>query len=232
VLIAGYEDDPLADGAPFLDDPLFWPTYLVSTVAVYDKPPVTATFGVAMDDVMTCYRRLADPSSWPVFRVGLRDGHEIDVIYRNLEGDKGIDYLLCRPGGEHPLELATLEAHHRGPGLRWPELVAAAAFTGAPYGVVEPEARLLLLFPACLDADVPEDAKVTLSAALAGRGAGSGAADLAEGLLEDAGSWPRWRRQADGTVVCDGRHSPRNPDARGSLAPDDLLEATSALGAG
>lgn len=232
VLIAGYENDPLVDGAPFLMESLFWPTYLVSTVAIYDDTMVNAAFGVDHEDVMSYYRRLTNKSRWPVFRIGLRDGHEIDVIYRNLDGDMGIDFVLCRTGGEHPLHLAALEGHHSGPGLSWPELVAGATFPDVSYGVVEPDARLLLLLPAFGDADPPETAAVMVATALASRGARSGAAALAEALLADSELWPRWRRQSDGVLVCNGRYSRRNPEARGGFPPDDLREISSALPVG
>jgi hypothetical protein len=98
-------------------------------------------------------------------------------------------------GGEHPLNLAALEVHHTGPGLSWPELVFAANFSGAPFGVVDPEARLLLLLPALGDAELPEAATGMLAGALASRGTGSGAVDLAEALLADPELWTRWRRR-------------------------------------
>jgi len=230
VLIGGwYADDPLVDGTPFLTEPLFWPTYLASTVAVYDDRMVTAAFEVDHDDVMNCYRRLTDESRWPVFRMGLPDGHEIDVIYRNLPGESGVDIVMCRPGGEYPLRLATLEAHHTGPGLSWPELFAAANFSAAPFGVVEAPARLLLLLPALGDVDLPDEATDLVAAALTSRGAGPRATELAEALLADPHLWPRWRRQSDGALVCDGRYSRRNPEARGAFSPADLLEVSSAL---
>jgi hypothetical protein len=49
---------------------------------------VEAVFEVDHDGVMSCYRGLTAESSWPVFRMGLPDGHEIDVIYRNLPGER------------------------------------------------------------------------------------------------------------------------------------------------
>ena len=155
VLIIGYENDPLVDGVPFMSQRLFWPTYLASTVAVYDDTMVNAAFGVEHEDVINFYDRLTDETSWPVFRMGLPDGHEIDTVYTNLPGEHSVDIVMCRPGGEHPLHLAALEAHHSGPGLRWAELIFAANYVQAPFGVAEPNARLLLLLPALGDPDLP-----------------------------------------------------------------------------
>ena len=228
MLITGYDNDPLVDGVPFMSKSLFRPTYLASTVAVYDDTLVNAAFEVEHQEVMNYYRRLTDESRWPVFRMGLPDGHEIDVVYRNLPGEKGVDIVMCRPGGEHPLHLTTLEAHYSGPGLSWSELIFASSFSEASFGVVERDARLLLLLPALGDADLPGDAPSVLTATLRNCGAGSEAASLAETLLADPEEWPRWRH-VDGVLVNDGRHSRRNPGARGAFGPDDLREISSAL---
>jgi hypothetical protein len=227
-MIIGYEDDPLVDAASMLVDALFWPTYLVSCLSDRLDPAIAeAAFDVDERDLEAYYKRLADPNRWPVFRVGLSDGHEIDIVYRNLPGTHGVDFVLCRPGGEHPLELANLEGHYFGPGLSWPELVATAAFSGAPHGVVEPDARLLLLLPAFGDADLPSGATARVTAALTSCGAGPAAGALAETLL--AGWRLRWRQNDVGAVVCNGRHSRRNPDGRAAFSPTDLLEVTTAL---
>lgn len=42
-------------------------------------------------------------------------------------------------------------------------------------------------------------------------------------------TWPRWRRQSDGVLVRDGRHSRRNPGAHGGFSPDDAWEVSTAL---
>src|SRR5690606_22461611 len=36
ITIEGYEDHPLVDGTPFLDDGAFWPAYLAATTEVRD----------------------------------------------------------------------------------------------------------------------------------------------------------------------------------------------------
>ncbi|MFE9204227.1 hypothetical protein [Micromonospora sp. NPDC007230] len=199
-----------------------------ATMASHDDSLVTAAFEVEQEDCFSYFDRLTDPDAWPVFRLGLRDGHEIDVVYRNLTGDMGTEYVLCRSGGKHKLDLANVGGHEFRPGLSWSELIAAATWSSAPYGVVEPDARLLLLLPAFGDADLPADATAMLTAALTSCGAGSRAGALAEWLLEDPEDWPHWRQQGD-ALVCDDRYSRRNPEGPTAHSPADLLEISSAL---
>ncbi|MET3424886.1 hypothetical protein BJ973_004098 [Actinoplanes tereljensis] len=220
--VAGYEEFPLTDGAPFMADPLFWPTYLSALIAPTDDELVTAAFGVAAADCYAYYDRLTDPETWPVLRLGLRDEHEIDIVFYNEPGEYGVDFLLCRSGGENPVELATLGGHELRPGLSWPELITAA-------GTTEPNTRLLLLMPAFGDLDLPPDAAATVTAALESVGAGAGAADLAAYMLRKPPWWPHWRRTTDGALVSDGRYSRRNPDGPAALPAPDLLTISTAL---
>lgn len=211
-----------------MEDPLFWPTYLTALMTLEDESLVTEAFGVDGRDCFDYYmHRLADPDAWPVFRLGLRDGHEVNVVFFNLPGDKFSDFLLCRPGGEHALRLAIVGGHEMRPGLSWPDLVTAADFSGAPYGVVEPDARLLLLLPVLGDQELPAETTARVAAALTSRGAGTRADDCAAYLLEILPQ-ARWR-QVDGVLVSDGRHSMRNPNVRTGHSPADLLEISTAL---
>lgn len=98
VMIAGYEDKPLVDGIRFLTDPLFWPTFLISTMSSGDPSRVTAAFEVDEENCLTFYDRLTDPEAWPVFRLALSDGHEIDLVFWNNPGVVDPEYVLCRPG--------------------------------------------------------------------------------------------------------------------------------------
>ncbi|MDZ5446055.1 hypothetical protein U2F26_25535 [Micromonospora sp. 4G57] len=229
MLITGYENDPLVDGSQFLTDSLFWPTYLSDTMTSHDDSLVTAPFEVDQEDCWNYYERLTDPDAWPVFRLGLREGHEIDVVYRNVTGAGSTEFVLCRSGGEYKLDLANVGGREFRPGLSWPELMAAADWSGTPYGVVEPDARLLLLLPAFGDADLPAEATAMVTAALTSCGAGPGARELAEWLLEDPEEWPHWRQQSDGALVCDDRYSRRNPEGPAAHSPADLLEISLAL---
>jgi hypothetical protein len=231
VNIAGYEDFPLIDGSPFMEDPLFWPTYLSALVTPTEEALVSDAFGVSEQDCEAFYDRITDSEAWPVFRLGLSDGHEIDVIFWNLPGDYNIDVVMCRRGGTHPLELAILAGHQFIPGLSWAEMVTAAQWTGAPYGVVDPIARLLLMIPAFGDRDVPDDAAQTLTNALTTCGAGAGVDDVVEYMLRKRGWRVHWRRNGDGALVNNGRYSRRNPDGPANLEPADLFEVSTALSA-
>jgi hypothetical protein len=42
---------------------------------------------------------LLDAQAWPAFRIPFDVGHSAVVVYRNLVGDYGIDYLLAHPDG-------------------------------------------------------------------------------------------------------------------------------------
>ncbi|MFI7576540.1 hypothetical protein [Micromonospora sp. NPDC049497] len=232
VMIPGYEDLPLVDGVHLLGDARFWPTYLSASMASGDDSLVTAAFEVDQADCWDYFRRLTDPEAWPVFRLGLRDGHEIDIVYRNVPGAGGTEFVMCRPGGEYKVDLANVGGHEFLPGLSWPELIAAASWSTASYGVIEPDARLLLLLPAFGDADLPAGAAAKVAAALKKCGAGAGAGELAEWLLEEPEDWPHWRREGDGALVCGGRYSRRNPEGPAGHTRADLLEITSALAAG
>jgi len=190
---------------------------------------VTEAFGVDAADCFEYYsRRLRDPDAWPVFRLGLPDGHELDVVFCNLRGEYSVDFLLCRSGGEQAVRLATVGGHELRPGVSWPELVTAASFAGAANGVVEPDARLLLLLPAFGDRDLSAESTTTVATALTRCGAGARVDDLAAYLLEKLAWWPHWRL-VNGALVNDGRNSMRNPEGRAGLPPADLMEISSAL---
>jgi hypothetical protein len=228
VMIAGYEDLPIVDGAPFLDDPLFWPTYLAATMAPHNDSLVAAAFDVVIEDCFQYFSRLTDSDAWPAFRLALRDGYEIDMVYWNEPGEYCNVYIL-RQSESRQLDLATVGGHQLRPGLSWPELVTAANWSKGPYGIVDPSARLLLLLPAYGDADMPPEATATVTAALTSCGAGAGAGDLAAYLLRNPQSWPHWRTHVNGALVCDGRYSRRNPEGPAGQSPAELLEISAAL---
>ncbi|MEW2490886.1 hypothetical protein [Streptomyces sp. NPDC048411] len=128
---------------------------------------------------------LFDPEHWPVFRVPAADGPGAVVVYRNLPGDYGIDYLLTHPGRSYAQQIASWEGDLSGTGLTWLELVRIADNPATEAdGAEDPEARLLLVLPLLNDLDVPEAAPARLSAALASAGAPQDTApNTAEHLL-------------------------------------------------
>lgn len=194
--IPGYEDDPLADGAYLLDEQLFWPVHLLQCTSGHEDRSVRrSAFGVDQADLWPFYERVSDERQWPVLSIPLPAGHLLHVVYRNFVEDYGVDDLLHHPGWEAIVPLATVEGHYRGPGLCWPELLAASRAPAGAGEITSPDARMLLLLPIMSDADLPADAEDVLAAALAARGTTRNARALARLLLEEQEPWgpQRWR---------------------------------------
>ncbi|MCZ4118992.1 hypothetical protein [Streptomyces sp. H39-S7] len=229
--IPGYEDGPLAQGSAYLDDPLFWPVHLGSCLRGEDAQ--RAAFGADWDAAMQLYRVLSSEREWPVFSVPLSSGHTIHVVYRNIEGDRGVDYLIHDPAWSAAEILAVDDGHFMGPGMAWPELLSAAR-QPATEGVDDADARLLLLFPTLGDAGLPDDAAAaTITAALTALTLIEEPAEVANTLLENQGQWaPAHWRQADGIYINDGGHSYRNPSNAFALPEEHLREISKALNGG
>ncbi|WP_037627879.1 hypothetical protein [Streptomyces aureus] len=173
MLIKGYDDGPLVAGESLPARPGFWSNYLMMCCdGASATRPVPEWFGDDGADTDALSEVLFDPERWPVFRVPAEDGPGAVVIYRNLVGDYGIDYLLTHPGRSHARQVASWEEELSGTGLMWDELVrlADSPSPGAE-GVEDTAARLLLLLPLLADSEVPEPAPVRLSAALTSVGA-------------------------------------------------------------
>ncbi|MGW2014607.1 hypothetical protein [Streptomyces sp. NPDC001927] len=193
MLIQGYDDSPLVAGESLPARPGFWSNHLLAIPGdgTRAERPVPEWFGGDDADADAMSEVLFDPQRWPVFRVPADDGPEAVVIYRNLVGDYGIDYLLTHPGGG-------CEGHVSGSGLTWHELVRIADNPSTTAeGVKDTAARLLLLLPLLNDMDVPDEALPRLSADLVSAGAPQETADTAaEYLLGNLmqGPWhdPSW----------------------------------------
>ncbi|WP_217549344.1 hypothetical protein [Streptomyces sp. GbtcB6] len=228
--IPGYEGGPLVDGSAYLDDPLFWPVHLGSCLRGEDAQ--RAAFGADWDAAMELYRGLSDEREWPVFSVPLCSGHTVHVVYRNFDGDRGVDYLMYHPAWSAVETLAVDDGHFMGPGMAWPELLSAAR-QPAPEGVADTDARLLLLFPTLGDAQLPDDAAIVLTDALAALTLIEEPAEVASMLLENQGQWaPAHWSPADGIWINDGGHSYRNPGNAFALPEVRLLEISNALTGG
>ncbi|HEX6677322.1 MAG TPA: hypothetical protein VF486_20130 [Actinomycetes bacterium] len=232
--LPGHEDAPLVDGAPLLEHRLFWPAHLLQVAGERDGL-LAACFGVTAADVGAFYERtLADPRRWPTLPVPLRDDHQLYVVGRNVPEDYGQDYLLHHPTWPTALRLASIEGHFVGPGVCWPELLAASVPPPGAVGITQPAARLLLLLPILGDAATPREAAAIVADALAACGAvGSRAVlvQLAGQLLTDHRLWPpaRWWHDARANRVCDGGWSARNPAHAWALPHDELAWVTWAL---
>lgn len=107
-----------------------------------------------------------------MFRVPHGDGPGAVVIYRNLVGDYGTDYLLTHPDRSYAQQIASWEGDFSGIGLTWRELVHIADNPStAAEGVQDTAARLLLVLPLLADPDLPEAARARLTASLTAVGA-------------------------------------------------------------
>ncbi|WP_327419577.1 hypothetical protein [Streptomyces sp. NBC_01233] len=173
MLIKGYDDGPLVAGESLLTRRGFWSNYLLEMCADGSSAahPVPEWFGDDGADTDAMSEVLFDPERWPVFRVPAEDGSGAVVIFRNMVGEYGIDYLLTRPGGAHAQQIASWEGDLSGTGLTWHELVRLAD-TPPPgaEGVEDTAARLLLVLPLLTDPDVPEEAPARLGSALTSAG--------------------------------------------------------------
>ena len=225
--IPGYEGGPLIEGSAYLDDPLFWPVHLGTCLR--GEGAQRAAFGADWDAAMELYRVLSAHHEWPVFSVPLGSGHTIYVVYRNIEGDQGVDYLIHHPAWPAAEILAVDDGNFMGPGTAWLELLSAAR-QSAPKGVDDTDARLLLLFPTLGDAQLPDDAAVPLTAALAALTLIEEPTEVAGMLLQNQGQWePAHWRLADAVWINDGRYSYRNPCNAFAVPVGHLREISNAL---
>lgn len=187
MLIKGYDVGPLMAGESLLVHPGFWSNYLLAMCSDGGcaERPVPEWFGEDGADVDALSEVLFDPERWPVFRVPAEDGPGAVVIYRNLDGDYGTDYLLTRPGRSYVEQIAGWDGDFSGTGLTWRELIRMAdSPSSAAEGVQDTTIRFLLLLPLLTDPDVPETATAQLMAALAVVGAPQDTASItAEHLL-------------------------------------------------
>ncbi|MFB7214177.1 hypothetical protein [Streptomyces sp. NPDC056255] len=173
MLIKGYDVGPLVPGESLLVHPGFWSNYLLAMCSDGGcaERPVPEWFGEDGADVDALSEVLFDPDRWPVFRVPAEDGPGAVVIYRNLDGDYGTDYLITHPGRSHAEQIASWDGDFSGAGLTWPELTQIADNPSlADEGVQDTATRLLLLLPLLTDLDVQETASARLIAALTATG--------------------------------------------------------------
>lgn len=188
MLIQGYDDGPLVAGEPLLARPGFWSNHLMAMCAdgTCAERPVPEWFGDDGADSDALSETLFDPERWPVFRVPAADGPGVVVIYRNLVGDYGIDWLITHPGRRYAQQIANWEGHLSGSGLTWQELVRIADTPSCEVErVQDTAARLLLVLPLFNDLDIPSMALTRISAALTAAGAPQDTAtDTAQHLID------------------------------------------------
>ncbi|MFF7381216.1 hypothetical protein [Streptomyces griseoluteus] len=227
--IPGYDGGPLTHQAGLLDEPLFWLGHLSSCVRSEDAEGLL--FGADYDAADDFLRRLRERADWPAFTVPLADHHRIHIVYRTLADDIGVDYLLHHPEWDQAEVLARDDGHFMGPGLSWPELVAAADNALPGGSTSDPHARLLLLLPAFGDDEVPDDAIERLRVAICARTSVEAPEALASALLEDQGAPgpARWTTAGHGFSVNDGMYSFRNPANHFARSAEHLARVATAL---
>lgn len=233
--IDGYTDrfpDPgeveglLYDSSEMTSDRAFWAAHLLNQV-LDDEELVMGVWGVADPELADMQDRLADPSRWPLIRVGLAGGASLFVVYRNLDEDAGVDYVLA-PGSARAIRLATTEGSYEGPGISWRELVAASRHESDPLGQA---GTLLLLSPMLGDREAEETGRDVVAEAIAALG-GSGDVDgLAGQIVSENLQWEpaEWTADAEGVVICDDPASPRNPDGPAALSHEEMRAVSQLL---
>lgn len=227
--IPGYDSGPLTHHTEYLDEPAFWLGHLYS--CAHSEEDERSLFGARFEEADTFQHLLWDRADWPTFTVPLAANHRLHVVYRTLAHDTGTDYLLHHPGWGQAELLARDDAHFMGPGLSWPELVAAADNTLPGGSTTDPHARLLLLLPAFGDDDIPHDATDRLALALRARTRVENPESLASALLTGPGApgSARWMTAQHGFRVNDGACSFRNPSNPFALPAARLSRAAAAL---
>lgn len=200
----------LTDDPERLDDPAFWPAF---AFLVRESETAPHAFDVDPADVEQYAADLMlDEKRWPSITLELAAGHRMLIVFRNLEEDTGIDYLLQPADGGETLIFCLLDGHFRGPALRWSELLTVAGQAPVP-GRAQ---RLLLLLPTLGDSETPDDAIDVVAEALDDVGVlPEHRLTLARELL-DNGAWndADWEVTED-QVSCRWYHSSRR---RGSPA--------------
>ncbi len=233
MLITGFEDYPLVDGSHLLDDPVFWALHALQ-LGVIGLTDIEEAFGVDIGDAAEIENRVFDHDHWPVFTVPLRGPGNIHIIYRNLDGDMGLDYVLTHPDWPHDLHLAAVDGGFIGPGLSWPELTTIASHPPTPGAGMPSDAarRLLILLPALGDADLPDTAVPTVAAALSELTTSPDPDHIAEILLHSAKAYwqpANWQQLNNGAIICDESHSPRCLGAPGAFTPAQAIAVTHTL---
>ncbi|GGN36281.1 hypothetical protein FHR83_006342 [Actinoplanes campanulatus] len=177
--IPGYDGGPLDDGGALLGAAAFWPAHLGPHL-MDPMEDVAALFGIPFDEVEAAYRRLTDHAAWPVFTFDTGRDARLAVVYRNLDEDEGVDYLLV-PDGADAITVATDEGGAFGRGLTWDEVAALAARQPEP---IIGARLLLLLAPMIVHFEAPDsDVVARLADALRTAGVPGPAQPIAERIL-------------------------------------------------
>ncbi|MFD7593874.1 hypothetical protein ACFV6D_12675 [Kitasatospora sp. NPDC059812] len=164
-----------------------------------ETQPAPEWFGDDDADTDALAEILLDDQAWPTFRIPFQGGHSAVVVYRNLIGDFGIDYLLTQPAWPRTLSLSSFDGDWYGPGLSWRDILYTAETPDLTAPCVhDTAARLVLLLPLLADDELPPEAPARVNAALTAIGAPEDSAqDTADHLLRNRRPAARHRGGAE-----------------------------------
>ncbi|WP_194235745.1 hypothetical protein [Streptomyces sp. CB01881] len=230
MLIKGYDYGPLVAGEWLLGRAGFWSNHLLAVCRFTsgESPPAPEWFGDDGADTDALSEVLLGDQAWPAFRIPFQGGHSAVVVYRNLIGDFGIDYVLTQPDWPRAEDLSSFDGDWYGPGLSWRDIVhiAETPDVTAP-GVHDTAARLLLLVPLLADDELPPEAPARVNAALTAIGAPEDSAqDTADHLLRNRRPAAGRRADADSPLSGGGRrHTEPASDESAALWALDLTRS-------
>ncbi len=123
MLLGGYRDEfsswpagtELVDASGWVDDPVFWPAYLLH---VGSAGAAAEAFDADLADLDACLDEFGRADRWPVFAVPLGAG-TMHVVVRNLPGDQDIDLVYDAMAGRALEEHAAGAGGYEVPGLPW-----------------------------------------------------------------------------------------------------------------
>lgn len=168
-----------------------------------------AAGGRRPEGIDAALQRLMATQPWPTFSVELSSGTSLHVVWRNYEGESGVDLLLAAGDGVH--SLSSFEGHSSWPGLSWAECSQIASRVST----LTPAEALIVLFPFVGGELGPTGVEV-LTGALSRQGVSPdrsfieqliSAADARDQFAQPGPAWA----DRDGATTFLGRNSSRGP---------------------
>ena len=93
--IPGYQGGPYSDHREWLDQHVFWVSYLAHFFHGDDLDELL--LGADYDAAMQFSRNVYEAADWPVFIVPISGRRVVYVIYRTLRDDAGLDVMVHHP---------------------------------------------------------------------------------------------------------------------------------------
>lgn len=223
-------DRLLYDGSELVREREFWAAHFLSQ-SMEDEDLLIDVWGIEPGALRGMQARLSDQSAWPVFQCSLGGEARLVVVYRNVEDDAGVDYLLVPGADRDCIRIATLEGEYEGPGISWLELLGVSRTPSNSFL----QAEILLLFAPMLG-DVEAAGSIGLDAlaqAVQSCGGAGDAESVASAIAAENLQWEpaQWYTTDAGLRVCNAESSPRNPESPVALASDDLHTVSRILAA-